>query len=254
MDAEHSSSRILDVGGWFNPLGEATHVVDLMPYETRRACLALEPCPGEKFSRGTWVQTDFLNKDLRLPYEDGYFDSVYCGHTLEDLADPVPLLRELARVARAGRIVSPSRLSEQTLGSRDRSSSQSGHPHHHWIIDAGPSGLEFCRKSASTAEQSSLIPLTVYERHCRTHPGSSTIDWTWQGPLRWQICDDATAARRAQETARALDFGWQDRLHDSAWRGLRRLRNQFSRVPADNPTQWWQQMLELSRPYSQLPL
>jgi SAM-dependent methyltransferase len=254
MDADHSPSRILDVGGWFLPFEEATHVVDLMPYETRRARLSLEPCPGEKFSRGTWVQIDFLNQDLRLPYDDGFFDSVYCGHTLEDLTDPVPLLRELARVARAGRVVSPSRLSEQTLGSRDRSSTQPGHPHHHWIIDAGPAGLEFCRKSASTAARDSLIPLMVYERHCRTHPKCRSIDWDWQGPLRWQICDDATASRRALQAARSLDFGLRERLHDSTWRSLRRLRNRFFRGPADNPTQWWQQMLELSRPYSLLPL
>lgn len=254
MDAESSSRRILDVGGWFNPFAEATHVADLMPYETRRARLSLEPCPGEKFSRETWVQIDFLNPGLRLPYGDGFFDSIYCGHTLEDLADPVPLLRELARVGRSGRIVSPSRLSEQTVGSRDRSSTQPGHPHHHWIIDTGPAGLEFCRKSASIADRDCLIPLMVYERHNRVHPDCTRIDWSWQGPLTWEICDDASSALRAREAARALAFGWPERLVDSSWRGLRRLRDRISPPPADKPTQWWQQMLEMSRPYSLLPL
>lgn len=254
MDADRTFPRILDVGGWFNPFGEATHVADLMPYETRRACLSLEPCPGEKFTRDTWVQIDFLNPGLRLPYTDGFFDSVYCGQTLEDLADPVPLLRELARVARAGRIVSPSRLSEQTIGSRDRCSQQPGHPHHHWIIDTGPAGPEFCRKSTSVWDLENLVPLTVYEKYCLTHPDCSRIDWSWQGPLTWKICDDATAARRARDAVRALDFGWQDRVHDSVLRGLRRLRNRLSPPPVDNPAQWWRQMLEISRPYSLLPL
>jgi SAM-dependent methyltransferase len=38
----------------------------------------------------------------RLPYADGAFDAVVCGWVLEHLPDPVPGLRELARVLQRG--------------------------------------------------------------------------------------------------------------------------------------------------------
>lgn len=30
-----AANRVLDVGGWFQPLNHATHVLDINPYETR---------------------------------------------------------------------------------------------------------------------------------------------------------------------------------------------------------------------------
>lgn len=50
------TARVLDAGGWFIPLPRATHVVDLMPYETRRCVVTLEPLAGERFTRDTWLQ------------------------------------------------------------------------------------------------------------------------------------------------------------------------------------------------------
>jgi ubiquinone/menaquinone biosynthesis C-methylase UbiE len=38
----------------------------------------------------------------RLPYADGFFDAVVCGWVLEHLPDPLPGLRELARVLQPG--------------------------------------------------------------------------------------------------------------------------------------------------------
>ena len=35
--------RVLDVGGWHDPFDLATHVLDIMPYETRRTADALDP-------------------------------------------------------------------------------------------------------------------------------------------------------------------------------------------------------------------
>ena len=51
-----------------------------------------------KSSRVTLVSADLT----RLPYPDAYFDAVVCGWVLEHLPDPLPGLRELARVLQPG--------------------------------------------------------------------------------------------------------------------------------------------------------
>lgn len=144
-----ATARILDAGAWFNPCLAATDIVDVMPYETRRGSLTLGSVPGERFSKSTWRQVDFLQAGLRLPYADQAFDFSICTQTIEDLADPEPLLRELQRVSRAGYIESPSRLSEQTAGVRDRISATPGHPHHHWIVECAGARLELSPKTVS---------------------------------------------------------------------------------------------------------
>lgn len=247
------SARVLDVGGWFIPFLAATHVVDLMPYETRRGRLALVPEPGEHFTAATWHQTDFLAPGFQLPYADDEFDFVYCGQTLEDLTDPAPLLRELARVARAGRIVSPARLAEQTVGVRDRASRNPGHPHHHWILEASPAGLEFFPKAASVADRATLIPLRVYERLIHADELRANLDWSWSGSLRWRFHDDDAAATRARDFANALAIAPHDRRLDALWRAGRRARERLGARPVAAEAEWWQAMLDLSRPYNRLP-
>src|SRR5450631_3478828 len=97
LDRFPSTARILDAGGWFRPLVRATHVIDWMPYETRRGQLSLEPTSAERFSRESWFQTDFCSDALKLPFDDGHFDFCTCTQTLEDLPNPEPLLGELRR-------------------------------------------------------------------------------------------------------------------------------------------------------------
>ena len=60
-----TTAKILDVGGWFIPCPLATHVVDIMPWETRGAKLQLNPLPGERFTKETWFQVDCLNPSIR---------------------------------------------------------------------------------------------------------------------------------------------------------------------------------------------
>jgi SAM-dependent methyltransferase len=246
--------RILDVGGWLSPVDGATHVVDLFPYATRRGRLALDPEPGERFTRETWHQADFLHPDLRLPYPDGFFDFAYCGHTLEDLENPVPLLREIARIARGGRVLSPSRLVEQTLGVRDRASRFPGHPHHRWILDAGPGGLEFCPKAPSIRRSSNLVPLMLFEKWVTLDSSRYHIDWVWQGPVRWSLLDDSTAESRAAEFAGSLGISPYIRLQDHLLRMGRRCRNRLAGKPKDDPTSWLKSVVALSRPHSLIPL
>ena len=55
---EKASGRVLDVGGWYRPFNLATHVLDLLPYATRRVAEPLDPQDSERFSEATWFVGD----------------------------------------------------------------------------------------------------------------------------------------------------------------------------------------------------
>lgn len=200
------TARILDAGGWFIPLDRATHVVDLMPYETRGGLLRHDPLPGECFTKSTWHQVDFMDPALRLPFPDKYFNYSVCGQTVEDLADPRPLLAELRRVSEAGCIETPSRLSEQTAGRRDRMTGRQGHPHHHWIVESEGKRLLLSRKTAALAGPARLhaVPLRTYESLMDGNTWSPVMRFNWEHDFGWEILPDDEAARRAQTLVASL--------------------------------------------------
>jgi hypothetical protein len=247
------SARVLDAGGWFNPLPRATHVLDLMPYETRRCVLAPAPLAGERFTRDTWHQVDFLAPDLKLPYPDRF---TVCGNTIEDLADPTMLLRELRRVSCAGCFESPSRLCEQTVGQRDRMGTTQGHPHHHWIVESdGTSQLRLFHKSDSLdGNPASRVPLRTSERCGREPPHAAFCQLLWRGYFEFEQIRGEVARRRAAEFASGLDLRPLDRILDALTRAARRIVYARRRSSPQKLAAWWQEMLRLSRPYSRIPL
>src|SRR3712207_5994257 len=105
VDRMADDDLVLDVGGWGKPFPRADWVIDLFPYETRglydydRDAAAA----AERFSPDTWVQRDICDHEP-WPFADGQFAFALCGHTLEDVRDPVWVCSELQRVARAGYI------------------------------------------------------------------------------------------------------------------------------------------------------
>lgn len=249
------NARVLDCGGWFQPLARADHVVDLMPYETRGARLQTEPLPGERFRKETWHQVNFLATDLRLPFADGEFDFVYCSHTLEDLADPFPLLRELGRVARAGCLVTPSRLSEQTAGARDRMSGAPGHPHHHWIVDTHAGRPRFAPKAASLRLWwRGTVPLRVAERVAGASGDAAEWVFPWRNELAWEQLDEKLSAAVAEKFARDLGVGLGARALDALIRRLRRLKHGRRRHDPAATRRGWEEIVALSQPFSRLPL
>jgi SAM-dependent methyltransferase len=242
--------RVLDVGGWFKPNNSATHVVDLMPYETRGAALHLDPQPGERFKKDTWLQANFLDLDFRLPFEDDYFDFVTCGHTVEDLTNPVPLLDELSRIGKRGLIECPSRLHEQTIGVRDRQSTKCGHPHHHWIVDSDGVEIALHSKMDSRLDKlSNQVPLTKYEALCRISADASNVQYEWKGDIRYSIITGPTCAEIAHSFAWSLGNNVIARVNDAGLRFGRRLRS-HGRKQDD----WWERIVEQSRPFSKIPI
>ena len=250
------SAKILEAGGWFIPFYKATHVVDLMPYETRGGVLHLDPLPGERFSKSTWHQVDFLKPRFKLPFPDKFFDFSVCGHTVEDLADPSGLLDELLRVSKAGYIETPSRLSEQTIGVRDRMTNAQGHPHHHWIVESENNHLLLSRKDASLlgSLRQHAVPLRTYESIVAKKPASPIMSFYWDGDFSWGILSTDDAIRRARTLVSSYRISTTDRVVDLLIRKLRRLKQNLRHASPINSNNWWQAMITISRPYSTIPL
>ena len=251
-----ANATVLDCGGWFKPLHRATHVVDLMPYETRQARLQLKPLPGEQFTRETWIQVDFLAPDFRLPFPDRTFDFSYCSHTLEDLASPFALLSELIRVSRAGAIVTPSRLSEHTTGRRDRMTNQLGHPHHHWIVDTQAGRPRFASKGSSFGKAwwSTSVPLRLSEKMHRIDPGSDEWSICWNDTLAWEIASPGEAREIARAFAKKSGANFANRVTDLFYRSLRKLKYIRQASNESATRKGWTDIVALSQPYSRIPL
>ena len=123
--------KLLDIGGWYAPCKQATHMVDIMPFETMNVAGAYG-YGALRITREHYVQRD-LGEMTRLPFRDQEFDFVVCRHTLEDIKDPITTCREMMRVAKAGYLETPHRLYESTKGVERHW--WCGHYHHRWLVE-----------------------------------------------------------------------------------------------------------------------
>lgn len=249
-----AASSILDVGGWFRPEPRATHVIDLMPWATRNARLCLQRLPGERFSPETWFQADFLHPDFRMPFADKSFDLVICGHTVEDLVEPGPLLREMSRVGQRGVIECPSRLSEQTMGVRDRECSAPGHPHHWWIVESEVDYLRLYSKRDSELNcKMRLLPLSHFESAQANFPGIGVVQHRWSVELKFETVLGVPCRERAEQFVRDCTVSRFGRYLDTLKRFARRCRSRLRGRPALD-LHWWTRIVEQSSPYSKIEL
>ena len=151
LETAKASERVLDVGGWFQPLNLATHVLDIGSYATRRHEHALDPQNAERYSEDTWTVHDACKGDL--PFEDKYFDFCFCSHLLEDVRDPLPVCAEMVRVSKAGYIEMPSRDREifckvrfAWLKKAFGTMPEIGFYHHRWFCEIEGSHVRFTVK------------------------------------------------------------------------------------------------------------
>lgn len=164
---------VLDVGGWAAPFARADWVVDLLPYATRGLYGEVDPA-AERFTSTTWVAHDVCVAPW--PFDDHQFDFAVCAHTLEDVRDPVTVCRELARVARAGYIETPSRLEEQSWGVHGP---WVGWSHHRWLVDVVDGGLRFVAKPG-VLHAWDHFPAGHWER---LDEGDRVVELWWEGEL-----------------------------------------------------------------------
>ena len=152
IETARSHQRVLDVGGWHNPFGPATHVLDLGRYETRQKHDTLTPGEAERFTAETWHIQDVCLGNW--PYPDKFFDFAICSHLLEDVREPLVVCRELARVAKRGYVEVPSRAREifakaRFFGLRAAMGNvpEVGFYHHRWMVEIEGMHLRFLRKT-----------------------------------------------------------------------------------------------------------
>lgn len=113
----------------------------------------------------------------RLPYTDGAVDFLYCRHTLEDLSDPEHLLREIARVAKAGYIEFPSVLAETARRVDAGGELWRGYIHHRWFV------------WVSQARQLTLLPKYPCIEYAALEDYTQTLAEhleAWDGSLSWE--------------------------------------------------------------------
>ena len=177
------SDLVLDVGGWHAPLNRADYIVDIMPYDTRnqKGAVLADVWPKERFTRDTFLQLDIC-ADKPWPFRDKQFDFVLCAHTLEDVRDPIRVCRELVRVAKAGYIEVPSRLTESSKGVERPF--YCGFYHHRWLCEAEDSSITFQFKPAM---------IHAYRRfhfrkpwYKKVNPELDAVGFFWSGSFGFQ--------------------------------------------------------------------
>ena len=157
-----AGATVLDVGAGHIPFVNATHMIDLVP------------------QRREGVQSVGLNlRHSALPFDDKFFDFVFCRHTAEDLDDPSSMLRVLMRVGKRGYIETPSPLAEVCRGIDANSPPWRGYYHHRHLIWEKDKALYLLPKLA-------LIEYTVLDEaknvaRLQEAPGLANTYLLWEG-------------------------------------------------------------------------
>lgn len=107
-------ARVLEIGPGHSPFKRANVYVDFVDV------------PGIEM-----VKCDVATEPL--PFEDKSFDFVLSRHTIEDMYNPFPLLKEMSRVGKAGYVESPSPIAELGRGVDGGSPPFRGYHHHRFI-------------------------------------------------------------------------------------------------------------------------
>lgn len=137
--SETNFNKILDVGGAIKPLRCATHIMDILPFGFQPAG-GRGPLP-ERFDSSSWIAQDICEP---WPFEDDYFDYVWCSQTVEDIRDPVFACREMIRVGKQGFVSTVHRSYESGQISND---GLVGYCHHRWLVEIKGDEVIFTFKS-----------------------------------------------------------------------------------------------------------
>ena len=131
---EHPHWLVLDVGGGEQPLMRADWEVDLLSWDdsgNKQGVIGdIKTC---RLSEKQWVQMDICG--VPLPFPAKHFDFVVCSNVLEDVRDPVHVVKEINRVGKRGYFEYPRPWQEMIEGVDERNPGRRGYWHHRWMID-----------------------------------------------------------------------------------------------------------------------
>ena len=113
-------TKILEIGPGVRPFKHASHTIDYLPTNEKNKTSVLH------------IKLD-LDTDT-FPFEDNYFDFVYCRHVLQELNHPVNAYNEMTRVAKNGFIETPSPLAEALRYNIYSGYGYHGHPNSRYMF------------------------------------------------------------------------------------------------------------------------
>jgi SAM-dependent methyltransferase len=122
-----AGERVLDIGCGARPFLLATHLADVSLNDNSGRFGMPIPAMNRPF---------FECSVEEMPFEDKFFDFVYCAHVLEHVADPAKACREIMRVGKRGYIECPRSWVEYIFESKD----------HKWLVDHEKNCLIFREK------------------------------------------------------------------------------------------------------------
>jgi len=158
------NDKVLDIGGWERPFNRATHVLDILPFHSRKKINSFPKEMKEHFNKNTWIMHDIKNK---LPFNDKEFDFVICGHVLEDIKDPAFLAEEIKRISKSGYFEFPNRAYEMknNVDPFLNSDRYVGFCHHRWMVEARNGVLIFTPKTLIHSAYKELRCVKVKEKY-----------------------------------------------------------------------------------------
>lgn len=119
LSQQQVEQPVIDLGGGQRTYDKASVVVDLLKPD------------GD----AQWVQADLCDTDWALMFKDKAFGFVLCNHTLEDIRDPIGVLKMATKIARRGAFGTPHWTYEAGIrGEREDWEKVSGYPHHRWLV------------------------------------------------------------------------------------------------------------------------
>jgi ubiquinone/menaquinone biosynthesis C-methylase UbiE len=121
--------RVLDIGSGHLPFPFATHLSDI---STSDHSYGRAGVPFRHVGDKPVFECNVEN----LPFEDGYFDFIYCSHVLEHVHSPEKACLELQRVGKRGFIETPHRAKDLFLNTASVSN-------HLWAVGLWGQTLEF---------------------------------------------------------------------------------------------------------------
>ena len=193
---EKQYKRVIDVGGGMNSWAApyVTHLADYLPYK-KEAVISFE---GDLNEPEIW---DEIKKDVG---QNGTFDFAICTHVLEDIRNPITILKNLPKIAKQGFIAVPNKHwelhknvecgNEHEQAIWKVNDNWIGFFHHRWILDVKDGVLWLYPKLAFVAQIKELnwaIGRSVCDE--MSFYWETTIPWhiinnDWLGPRGIEVC------------------------------------------------------------------